>query len=102
MLFYLTNLFSDFTYFSAMAFDTTMDDEEGVSHLRKVLETGRKDSKIPEAEMIVAGKAFLNYLAPKEGKELGSGAVGKHPLFSGISFVDPMRRNLEERFKIPE
>lgn len=88
-IYYLRNLYSDFTYFSAMAVDTSMTDHEAANSIAAILRASLAGPKMSLQVRRRIAERFLGYLDFKEHSE-SSGAIRQHPVVGRTLFVPSM------------
>lgn len=88
-LYYLHNLYCDFTYFSAMASDTSMTNHDRADQIAAMLRENISGPKIPLQVRRRMAEVFVGYLDSQEQAEL-RGAIRKHRVVGGVHFVSRM------------
>jgi len=89
-LYYLNTLYAEFTYFSAMAVDTSiLDFGDTVNEIARILRRNISSLKISLSARMKITERFIGYLDAREQAEL-RGAIARHPLVGNVRFVPRM------------
>jgi predicted type IV restriction endonuclease len=89
-IYYLNSLYAEFSYFSAMASDTSIGDQRDVDDISATLRESISEPKISLNLRVRMARRFVGYLDSREQMEL-KGALRKHPLIGAILFVPRMK-----------
>lgn len=90
-IYYLSTLYAQFNYFSAVACDTTISNPETVNDIERLLRDNMSSDKIPLSIRMKIALSFLRYLESCENAEM-RGAMCKHPIVGGVRFVPKMEQ----------
>ena len=93
-IYYLDHLYCEFSYFSAMACDTSVSDPTVSAAIADTLQRSLGGPKVPlHARKHMAG-LFVGYLQRAEQREL-AGAMREHPVLAEVAFIPRMQAALE-------
>jgi hypothetical protein len=93
-IYYLDHLYWQFSYFAAMACDTSIGDQIVADQMAKILASNLAGPKIPLHARRKMAELFLGYLDKHEKVEL-RGAISRHPVLAGVRFVPRMVADLQ-------
>ncbi len=93
--FYADELYCDFTYFGAMAVDTTVTDPFVAQEGQAIVASGLSDAKLSLKTRVRLADLFLTHLEGREQEEMKH-AVGQHSIFGNLVFTKRMRIRLNE------
>lgn len=96
-IYYLDVLYAEFTYFTAMASDTSIADLNLANGIGQALRSNLTSTKISLQARSKIAEKFVGYLDSREQVEI-KGAISKHPLIGRIRFVP---RIIQALRKIP-
>lgn len=94
---YASTLYREFSYFSAVACDTSIADVDLSDELGQILHDNIESPKLPLSIRRKMGEKFVGYLDCREQSEI-KGAISKHPVLGKVRFV---HRMIQELRKIP-
>jgi predicted type IV restriction endonuclease len=94
-IYYATTLYQEFTYFSAMASDTSIGDLDLANEIAQILRDNIQSAKVPLNVRRRMAEKFIGYLDSKEQSEV-KGAISKHPVLGKVRFVPRMIQALRK------
>jgi len=94
-IYYASTLYQEFSYFSAMACDTSIGVPDLANDIGQTLHDNIQSAKIPLNIRRKISEKFVGYLDSKEQSEI-KGAISKHPVIGKIRFVPRMIQSLRK------